>query len=262
METGLKNKAPVAVIDSGMGGLSVLKVLRRLMPEENYLYFGDSANAPYGEKSGEEVRQITAENIEMLVSRGAKAIVIACNTATSAAAEYVRGIYPHIPIIGMEPAVKPAANSGEHPTVLVMATPLTLEREKFRRLIETYSDTAEFIKVPCHGLVELVEEGVCEGDRMDACLNEILSSYVENKKIDAVVLGCTHYIHASEAIKKAVGGNVKIFDGAEGTAKETKRRLSENGLLNTSTDKGRVEILNSSNDESFIALSALLLERE
>lgn len=261
METGLKNKAPVAVIDSGMGGLSVLKVLRRLMPNENYIYFGDSANAPYGEKSGEEVRRITGENIEMLISRGAKAVVIACNTATSAAAEYVRAEYPHIPIIGMEPAVKPAARSGEHPTVLVMATPLTLERDKFKKLMDKYSSEAELIKVPCHGLVELVEEGICEGEKMEECLRGILSPYTSDRNIDAVVLGCTHYIHAAETIKKVVCG-AEIFDGADGTARETKRRLAEAGILNTSDDEGEVIILNSSNDESFIERSKALLERE
>ena len=128
MEDIEKTKKPIAVIDSGLGGLSVLKVLMRELPNENYIYFGDSANAPYGEKSGDEVKRITDENIGMLSACGAKAVVIACNTATSAAAEYVREKYANIPIIGMEPAVKPAAMMAEHPKVVVMATPLTLMR--------------------------------------------------------------------------------------------------------------------------------------
>ncbi len=255
----MKSIDPIAVIDSGMGGISVLRVLRQLLPGENYVYFGDSANAPYGEKSGDEVRRITDENIDMLIKMGAKAVVIACNTATSAAAEYVREKYTQIPIIGMEPAVKPAATCAEHPTVLVMATPLTLKREKFLSLISRYEERAEFINVPCHGLVELVERGVVEGEEMDECLSTILSPYLTGKKIDAVVLGCTHYIHAKEAIEKAIGGGVTVFDGALGTARETERRLAELNLLNPASDGGSLTILNSSPEKELLELSEKLL---
>ncbi len=260
MEDFEKSKKPIAVIDSGLGGLSVLKVLRRELPHENYIYFGDSANAPYGEKSGDEVRRITDENIGMLRDGGAKAVVIACNTATSAAAEYVREKYSDIPIIGMEPAVKPAAMMAQHPKVVVMATPLTLVREKFLRLIEKYSDKAEFVCVPCHGLVELVERGVVEGEEMDKCLFDILSPYTDGAGVDAVVLGCTHYVHAAKAIEKALGGNVEIFDGVLGTVREVERRLSAEGLLNTSDEIGKLTICNSSDDEDFIRRSNMLLE--
>ncbi len=260
MEDYTRSERPIAVIDSGMGGLSVLKVLRELLPCENYIYFGDSANAPYGEKSGDDVRRITDENIGMLIENGAKAVVIACNTATSAAAEYVREKYSGTPIIGMEPAVKPAAMSAEHPTVLVMATPLTLKREKFLHLIEKYADKADFINVPCHGLVELVERGIIDGEEMDDCLNNILSPYLDGRKIDAVVLGCTHYIHASRAISNALGGNVAIFDGALGTAKEVERRLASENILNTSECEGMLVICNSSDDPDFIQRSEALLQ--
>ena len=251
---------PIAVIDSGMGGLSVLSVLREVLPCENYIYFGDSANAPYGEKSSDEVRRITDENIGMLIENGAKAIVIACNTATSAAADFVRAKYPDTVIIGMEPAIKPAAMMAEHPTVLVMATPLTLQREKFLHLIEKYADKADFINVPCHGLVELVERGVIDGEEMDACLCNILTPYLDGRKIDAVVLGCTHYIHAAEAIKKALGGNVEIFDGAVGTVRETHRRLEAEGILNPSENEGMLVICKSSDDVDFINRSEALME--
>ena len=260
MEDIEKRKKPIAVIDSGLGGLSVLKVLMRELPNENYIYFGDSANAPYGEKSGDEVKRITDENIGMLRDCGAKAVVIACNTATSAAAEYVREKYANIPIIGMEPAVKPAAMMAEHPKVVVMATPLTLMREKFLRLIEKYSDKAEFVTVPCHGLVELVERGVVEGEEMDKCLYNILSPYTDGSDVDAVVLGCTHYVHAANAINKALGGNVQIFDGVLGTVREVERRLEATHLLNISDKHGTLEICNSSDDEDFIRRSHMLLE--
>jgi len=260
MEELEKSKRPIAVMDSGLGGLSVLKVLREVLPNENYVYFGDSANAPYGEKRGDEVKRITDENIGMLTSGGAKAVVIACNTATSAAAEYVRSKYSDVPIIGMEPAVKPAAMMASHPTVVVMATPLTLKREKFLCLLEKYSHKADFITVPCHGLVELVERGVVEGEEMDQCLGGILSPYTDKVKVDAVVLGCTHYVHAAKAINKALGGNVQIFDGVLGTVREVERRLAAAGLLNPSEEKGELTICNSSDDADFIRRSEILLD--
>ncbi len=260
MEEIERSQRPIAVIDSGLGGLSVLKVLKDVLPCENYIYYGDSANAPYGEKSGDEVRQITDRNIEMLTENGAKAIVIACNTATSAAAEYVREKYKNIPIIGMEPAVKPAAMMAPHPKVVVMATPLTLMREKFIRLVEKYSHEADFVIVPCHGLVELVESGVVEGEEMDRCLKNILDPYTDGSDVDAVVLGCTHYVHAAESIKKALGGSVEIFDGVLGTVREVERRLDAENLLNKSGDEGELVICNSSDELDFIKRSEMLLE--
>ncbi len=253
--------APVGVFDSGVGGISVLKVLHSVLPNENFIYCGDSANAPYGEKTADEVREVSEAVVKRLLGMGAKAIVIACNTATSAAAAYLREKYPHIPIIGMEPAVKPAAMSGEHPTVLVMATPLTIRETKFRRLIEKYKDKAEFIDVPCHGLVELIERGITEGDEMDAYLADLLREPMKDRKIDAAVLGCTHYIHAGEAIRKALGDNVEIFDGALGTAKETKHRLEVAGILNCSDRIGNVDIINSSDSDALLKLSWHLFEK-
>ncbi len=261
MKTEITRESPIAVIDSGLGGISVLKVLRRLMPNENFIYFGDSANAPYGEKTRDEVRCLVEHIAERLVSAGVKAIVIACNTATGAAVTPLRKAYPDIPIIGIEPAIKPACLSGEHPTVLVMATPLTLTQEKFLHLTERYEDVAEIIKVPCHGLVELIEAGITAGDEMDACLHSILDPYTEGRKIDAAVLGCTHYPHAIDSIAKVLGEGVSIFDGSLGTAKETRRRLGELGLLNDTAELGRCDIYNSSHDDSFYEKSLHLLNK-
>lgn len=262
MKTISRADAPVAVFDSGVGGLSVLKTLRRVLPSENFIYYGDSANAPYGEKTCDEVRDAAHNVTRTLLSHGAKAIVIACNTATSAAAEFLRSTYPDVPIIGMEPAVKPAALSAPHPTVLVMATPLTLREAKFRSLIDKYKDEAEFIDVPCHGLVETVERGITNGDEMTSLLHGILDSYTEGRKIDAAVLGCTHYIHARDAISEVLGKDVTIYDGALGTAKETLHRLEAAGLLNTQNETGKTVIYNSSEDENLISLSERLLYGE
>ena len=256
-----KKSAPVGVFDSGVGGISVLKVLHSVLPQENFIYCGDSANAPYGEKTADEVREVSEAVVKRLLDMGAKAIVIACNTATSAAAAYLREKYADVPIIGMEPAVKPAAMSAEHPSVLVMATPLTIRETKFRRLIEKYKDDASFIDVPCHGLVELIERGITEGDEMDAYLAELLREPMKGRKIDAAVLGCTHYIHAGDAIKKALGEGVAIYDGALGTARETRHRLESAGLLNDSQEDGKVEIINSSDSDELLALSWHLFEK-
>ena len=261
MKNEITSESPIAVIDSGLGGISVLKVLRRLMPSENFIYFGDSANAPYGEKTRDEVRALVEHIAGRLVEMGVKAIVIACNTATGAAVTPLREAYPHIPIIGIEPAIKPACLSREHPTVLVMATPLTLTQDKFLHLTERYEDKAEIIKVPCHGLVELIEAGITEGEEMDSCLHTILDPYIQNKKIDAAVLGCTHYPHAIDSIAKILGDGVQIFDGALGTAKETRRRIEALGLRCESAECGKCDIYNSSNDDSFYEKSLKLLNK-
>ena len=253
-----KASAPVGVFDSGVGGISVLGTLTRVMPNEDFIYFGDSANAPYGEKSGEQVKICAHEVTKTLLKMGAKAIVIACNTATSAAVEFLRSTYPELPIIGMEPAVKPAALSAEHPAVLVMATPLTIRETKLRRLIDRYRDRADFIDVPCHGLVELVERGITEGDEMDSLLHSILDVHLKDRRIDAAVLGCTHYIHAKSAIRKVLGNSVAIFDGADGTARETLSRLDAAGLKTDSDKAGRVTIYNSSTEQELLDLSQKL----
>ena len=153
-----KKRQPIGVFDSGAGGLSVLKELVRLMPEEDFIYYGDSLNAPYGVKPLEEVRQLTYACAEHLLERGVKEIIIACNTATSAACKIMRGMYPDLPLVGIEPAVKPAAQNHRGEKVAVMATPLTLHEEKFKQLVKRYENLATIIPVPCPDLVEYVIE--------------------------------------------------------------------------------------------------------
>ena len=157
---------PIAVLDSGVGGISVLRELVRQMPSENFLYFGDSKNAPYGEKSPDEVLRITRENLKSLLARGIKALVLACNTATGAAARTLRAEYPDLILVGIEPAIKPASLLGDRPRVLVMATPLTLKQEKVCALMARFSDTSEILPTPCAGLVELIEDGKLEGEEL------------------------------------------------------------------------------------------------
>lgn len=250
-----ENKRPIAVIDSGLGGISVLAHLLRQLPNEDFVYFGDNANAPYGSKNTDEVLSLTLDNIKMLEEKYfVKAVVIACNTATGAAASKCREIYSYMPIIGIEPAIKPAVTlSGKDaPNVLVMATPLTLSQEKFVNLAEKYNPNANLIPLPCPGLSQVIEDG---GD--EKALDEMLTGLfadVKTEEIDAVVLGCTHYPLVSEQIAKHFP-KANIYDGGLGTALQTKRRLLENGLLETDRDIGRLTVINSAGESHFEELA-------
>ena len=230
----------IAVFDSGVGGISVLRELVKLMPGERYLYFGDSANAPYGARTTEEVRQLTMEAAEMLFARGAKALVVACNTATAAAIIQLRETYPDRIIVGIEPAVKLAADrcSGGH--VGVMATAVTLREEKFNLLLERFPDLTVTPIYPGE-LVGLVETGADEAE-LECYLRTVLEPYAG--QLDAVVLGCTHYPFAASVIGKILGEKTQILEGGPGTARETMRRLVEQNLLENGD--GEIQVENSS----------------
>ena len=219
------SQAPVGVFDSGVGGISVLRELVKLMPNENYIYYGDSKNAPYGPKTVEEVRRLTVEHIDFLVERGAKAIVVACNTATSAAIDLLREKYPDMPVVGIEPALKPAVLSKQNARVLVMATPMTIREEKFHHLMQEYEAQAEIYPLACPGLPEFVEAGDLDGEDLKAYLSEKFAPY--QGKVDAVVLGCTHYPFVRPVIQELLGSSVAVFDGGAGTARELRRRMRE-----------------------------------
>lgn len=254
------SSSPVGVIDSGVGGISALRELVSLLPYEDFIYYGDSANAPYGVKSEDEIKTLTLACIKHMVERGVKAVVIACNTATGAAADHVRGIYGStLPIIGMEPEVKTAALSKEHPRVLVMATPVTLRVERFLRLSARYKDKADIELLPCPGLVELVEQGELSGAKTESFISELLYPYIE-KGIDAIVLGCTHYPFVKPVIQKLCGDDVKIYDGGAGTARELRRRLAERELLNPQSERGHVIFENSRSTDDEIRLCRRLFE--
>lgn len=246
----------IAFLDSGVGGISILREAVKLMPNEKFLYYGDSDNAPYGEKPTEVIRELMDRNVQYFIKHGAKCIVIACNTATGAAAKALRVKYPDIPIIGIEPAIKPAVihNRGGH--VVVMATPLTLKQEKFVQLFNEYKNDAEISLVPCSGLMQFVERGELSGDRLVSFLREKLAPAM-TKKIDAVVLGCTHYPFIKQAVVEAIGYDVELDDGTLGTAKEIKRRIEQANVSAPASQKGEVKFLNSKG-EKMIELSERL----
>jgi len=254
-----KAALPIGVFDSGVGGVSILKELVRLMPNENYIYLGDSANAPYGTKTLEQVVELVCKDADYLYGRGVKALVVACNTATSAGIQILREKYTDIPVIGIEPALKPAVLSSEHPTVLVMATPMTLREEKFRRLMQRFESEAEIVPLPCPGLMEFVERGELESEALELYLQNLFAPF---EKVDAVVLGCTHYPFVRGMIQKVLGDGAVLFDGGEGTARETRRQLADRELLNPSEEKGNVVFENSAKEERLLRLCEELLTYE
>lgn len=237
-------QSPIAVVDSGMGGITVLRKLYRIMPNENYIYFGDSKNSPYGTKTKEEIRSLTVDAVEALMERGAKSVVIACNTATSAAAACLREKYPDYPFVGLEPAIKPAALSAKWPKVLVIATPLTLREEKFNKLMARFEGEAEFIKLPAPELVGFIESCNLDSPEEIAYLEKILGPYSDNR-VDAVVLGCTHFPYARRQIQRILGDEVLVFDGSLGAAKQCRRLLEERNLLNDCESEGTILFENS-----------------
>ena len=241
----------VGVFDSGVGGISVLRALVEELPHERFVYFGDSANAPYGEKTPEEVRSLSRQIVDDMLRAGCKAIVIACNTATSAAAQTLREEYPDVPIIGVEPALKPAVLATRDGTVLVMATPMTVRLEKFQKLMEEWGSAARVIAVPCEGLAARIERG----NLAEADLTELVSSLVGDYAhgVDAVVLGCTHYPFVVDQIRQVLG-DVPFFDGGSGTARQLRRRLVEAGMLSTHVGDGRVTFLSSKDTPEELAL--------
>lgn len=254
-----KAALPIGVFDSGVGGVSVLRELVALMPNENYIYFGDSANAPYGTKTLEQVVELVYHDAKYLYDTGIKALVVACNTATSAGIRLLREKYTDIPVIGIEPALKPAVLSAEHPTVLVMATPMTVREGKFKQLMQRFETEAEILPLPCPGLMEFVERGELESEALEAYLRNLFAPY---EKVDAVVLGCTHYPFLQGMIQKVLGENVKLFDGGAGTARETRHQLEEKKLLNPSEEQGKVVFENSAKDVVLLQLCKDLLNYE
>lgn len=235
------NNQPIGVFDSGVGGISVLGKLVRVLPGEHFIYYGDTANAPYGTKSAEEILYHASDAMDFLLSQKVKAVVIACNTATSAAATALRAANT-VPIIGIEPALKPAALVRQGGSILVLATPMTLKLEKFQKLMEIWGDGA--VKVPCPGLMELVEQ--MDFVQAKEYLKTIFSAYDLNT-VDAVVLGCTHYVFLRPILEELLPNHIHILDGNTGTANQLKRVL-ESGNLLTSSQSGQIDFCSSNSD--------------
>lgn len=257
-----KRDLPIGFMDSGLGGLSVLREAVRIMPAEDYIYYGDSKNAPYGTKDQDVIRDLTYRVVEKLLAQGIKGLAIACNTATSAAVRKLRQDYPDLPIVGIEPAIKPAVHANKGGRILVMATPMTIQQPKYHALLERYKGQAEIVSVPCGGLMEFVERGDLDSDELDGYFQEHLVPYLA-ENTETIVLGCTHYPFLKNHIQKFLGKReIQLIDGSLGTSKELKRQLEEKNLLRTEERKGHIQIQNSSGRQEMIDLSYWLLEQK
>lgn len=284
MEKIMNENMPIGFMDSGLGGLSVLREAMKIMPKEDFIYYGDSAHAPYGTKPRDEIRKYVFEIVEYLVNRGIKGLAIACNTATGAAVADLRKMYPSLPLVGIEPAIKPAVERYKGGRILVMATPMTIRQDKFKALLSKYEDRAEIVPVPCEGLMEFVENGTSDIVDLNKYFSSHLSPYL-TPNTESILLGCTHYPFLKDNLNEFLAGrNISLIDGSFGTARELQRRIDEIGLLREpdyesiklirlSKDgsdlpnaplkeiyEGNLEIINSSSDPGKIDLSRKLLE--
>lgn len=257
MEIRLDCDGPIGVMDSGMGGISVLRELAGLLPHENFVFYGDSANAPYGSRSTEEIYQLTEQVVQKLLKRGVKAVVIACNTASSAAGARLRAEYPELPIVAIEPALKPAVIACPGGRVVVLATEATLRERKFAGLLDEWKEKAEIIKLPLPGLPEFVERGELDSPQLRKFLQGFFVQLAD-RPVDGVVLGCTHYPFVRKVIAELLGPQVKVFDGAAGTARQLRRRLYSRRLLTANQQPGSIQWLNSSPEPEMIELSKKL----
>ena len=249
----LMNAAPVGMFDSGLGGISVLREAVKMLPREKFIFFGDTANAPYGTKPREEVLRLSRRAVDFLLEKGCKAILIACNTATSAAAADLRLEYARAPIIGMEPALKPASLLRREGIVLSLATPGTIAGEKYAHLMERFGEGV--ISLPCPGLMEFVERMEMEGPAVENYLRALLAPY-KDARVDAVVLGCTHYVFLRPVLSRMLPG-VPLVDGNEGTVRQLKNRLMEKGWLNES-GPGGTELYSSGGEQAVMTMARLL----
>lgn len=247
----IDKKNCIGVFDSGVGGVGVLKELVSIMPHENFIYYGDSLHAPYGEKTPEQVIELVKNVVNHLLEQEVKAIVIACNTATSVAASVLREKYPEMSIFGMEPALKMAISSEKKNKVLVMATPVTLHLDKYLSLQHRFETQADITSVECPGLAKMVETGNLQDKELYDLLESLLGKY--KGQVDNVVLGCTHYPFVKRQIKEILG-NVPVFDGGKGTASQVKRVLEEKNLLNDSSEKGQIIFESSKETEEEIEI--------
>jgi len=235
---------PIGVFDSGVGGLSVLLALQKQMPGEDIIYFGDQGHVPYGARPVEEIKKFSVGIVRFLLAQNAKIIVVACNTASAAALVHMRKTFPDVQIVGMEPAVKPAAETTKTGKVGVLATPATFQGALYASVVERFGAGVELFQNTCAGLVSQIEKGELVTQATRDILEDALLPMLE-KNIDTVVLGCTHYPFVIPLIQEIVGEEVRVIDPAPAIARQTERLLSANGLKNTAQTAGKTRFLTS-----------------
>ena len=233
----------IGIFDSGIGGVTVLEEILKVLPNENYIYYSDSKNNPYGDKTDEEIYNICDVIVKKFIEKKCKAIVIACNTASAKAAKQLREKYPEQIIIAIEPAYKMVYDFAYDKPTLVMATKGTIESEKFHKLYEKYDNHKTYL-LACKGLADIIENG--NEEKIKCYLKENLSKY--SGKVENVVLGCTHYPLIKQQIVQVLG-DVKFFNGAPNLAKHLKDVLLEKNLINNSENKGIIKFIDSNNSD-------------
>ena len=243
------NNNPIGIYDSGFGGLSVWRELYRALPDESLIYLGDGKNCPYGELDQTTIRRYAQEAVESLLARGCKLIVVACNTATAAAINFLRDRYPDVPIVGLEPAVKPACKMSKSKKIAVLATEHLLQSEKFRSTVERYAEGVEVLPIVGQGFVEVVEAG----EEHDVVTRQLVKNVVMpavEQGVDVVVLGCTHYPFLKGVIREVIGDrNVAIIDSGEPVEKRVESLLERYDIRAEAEHEPKYEFLTFADED-------------
>lgn len=251
--------SPIGVFDSGVGGLSVLRAIRRLIPNEDLIYLADQTHVPYGSRSLDEVRRFSeAISHYFLETHSVKQVVVACNTASAAALHHLRDTFPDMPFVGMEPAVKPAAENTLSGVVGVLATPATFQGELYASVVERFANGVSVLQHDCPGLVAEIEAGRIDGPVVRGILQEALGPMLE-QGLDTVVLGCTHYPFVIPVIQQVVGSEVQVIDPAPAVARQAARLLGDRGLRSSQDDPGSLRCLTTGEPAAFARLATELL---
>ncbi len=253
MQNDVMRSRPIGIFDSGVGGLSVLRAIRQTLPFEAILYLGDQAHVPYGPRSQSEIRQFSEAITRFLLSQGAKLIVVACNTASAAALRHLRQVFPEMPFVGMEPAVKPAAETTHSGKVGVLATPTTFSGALYASVVERFAGGVQIFQDTCPGLVAQIEKGDLDSQTTRDILEKALQPMLR-AGIDTVVMGCTHYPFVIPLIQEITGPKVRIIDPAPAIARQTQRLLSAFGMLSRGSVSGSMRFFTSGNPEKMAQL--------
>ena len=258
MDNHSDSQQPIGIFDSGVGGLSVLRAIQQLLPHENLLYVGDQVHIPYGPRPKAKIREFAFEITSFLLKQGAKLIVVACNTASAAALVELRQNFPQMPFVGMEPAVKPAAETTHTGKVGVLATPTTFSGDLYASVVERFAKNVEIFQDTCPGLVESIETGDIQGNEPRQILEKALHPML-TEGIDTIVMGCTHYPFVIPLIQTITGPEVRIIDPAPAIARQTQRLLERYQILNPQQETGCLQYFTSDDAQKFTALLPVLL---
>ncbi|KAF0107178.1 MAG: glutamate racemase [Anaerolineaceae bacterium] len=253
-----KPSSPLGIFDSGVGGLSVLRAIRRELPAEDMVYFADQGHVPYGPRPLEQVRDFSEAITRFLLDRGAKLIVVACNTASAAALHSLRQAFPNVPFVGMEPAVKPAAETTRTGVVGVLATPATFQGALYASVVERFANGVTLLQDTCPGLVQQIEKGELDTPATRQILESALRPMLE-RGIDTVVLGCTHYPFVIPLIQQIAGPDVRVIDPAPAVARQTARLLEMSGSRRAGPRSGLLRLFTSGEADRLQSLLPRLL---